>query len=102
MGFGHFYDNIIREVPYGRYMSATANKIISRLRTNASALELYLDSAAELSKVDRKNHHQVTEKGVPLVYDLMVKVSAPSTTLNTAPDKVLLASGLAYTCPNNW
>lgn len=83
-------------------MAATANKIISRLRSNASALELYLDTAAELSKVDRKNHHQVTEKGVPLVYDLMVKVSAPSTTLNDAPDKKLLGSGLAYTCPQNW
>lgn len=83
-------------------MAAIANKIMSRLRTNASDLELYLDSAAELSKLDRKNHHQVTEKGVPLVYDLMVKVSAPSTLLNTAPDKALLGSGVAYTCPNNW
>ncbi|AXQ65467.1 MAG: hypothetical protein [Circular genetic element sp.] len=86
----------------GDFMAATANKLISRIRTNDSDLELYLDTAAELSKLDRKNHHQVTEKGVPLVYDLMVKVSAPSTTLNTAPDKQLLGTGLAYTCPSNW
>ena len=83
-------------------MAATANKIMSRLRTNGDNLELYLDTAAEISKLDRKNHHQVTEKGVPLVYDLMVKVSAPSTALNSAPDKALLGSGLAYTVPNNW
>jgi hypothetical protein len=83
-------------------MAATANKIISRIRTNGANLELYLDTAAELSKLDRKNHHQVTQKGVPLVYDLMVKINAPSTTLNTAPDKQVLGSGLAYTCPNNW
>ena len=83
-------------------MAATANKIISRIRANTASLELYLDTAAELSKLDRKNHHQVSEKGVPLVYDLMVKVNAPSTTLNTAPDKQILGSGLAYTCPNNW
>ena len=97
-----FLQNTISNKSSGDSMAATANKIISRLRTNDSNLELYLDTAAELSKVDRKNHHQVTEKGVPLVYDLMVKVSAPSTTLNTAPDKQLLGSGLAYTCPNNW
>ena len=97
-----FLQNTISNKSGGDFMAATANKIISRLRTNDSTLELYLDTCAELSKLDRKNHHQVTEKGVPLVYDLMVKVSAPSTTLNSAPDKQLLGSGLAYTCPTNW
>lgn len=63
----------------------------------------YLDTAAELSKIDRKNHKQVSDKGVPLVYDLMVSVSCPQvkSLVNIAnPD--LLATGTVKTAPLNW
>ena len=81
---------------------STANKIITSIRSSSATQELYLDTAAELSKIDRKNHHQVSSKGVPLVYDLRVTVSTPSTTLASTPDKQLLSSGLVSTVPNNW
>lgn len=83
-------------------MSTTANKIISSVRSNASDQELYLDTAAELSKLDRKNHWQVSSKGVPLVYDLMVTISTPNVSFASTPDKELLSSGLIYTVPQNW
>ena len=44
-----------------------SNKIVAVIANNTSSQEIYLDTAAELSKVDRKNHKQVTDKGVPLV-----------------------------------
>ena len=69
----HLYQKI-----YAAVVMTTANKILSTIPSNSTDMVVYLDGAAELSKIDRKNHHQVTEKGVPLVYDYMVTVSTPS------------------------
>lgn len=63
----------------------------------------YLDTAAELSKIDRKNHKQVSDKGVPLVYDLMVSVSCPQVKgITNANSADLLATGTLKTAPLNW
>lgn len=63
----------------------------------------YLDTAAELSKIDRKNHKQVSDKGVPLVYDLMVSVSCPQVKgIVNANNPDLLATGTLKTAPLNW
>jgi len=81
---------------------STANKMIGTVSANHSAIDVYLDTAAELSKVDRKNHHQASEKGVPLVYDLMITVSTPPTDSSTPIAKALLAAGTVFTASNNW
>lgn len=83
-------------------MATTQNKLIATVSSNNNAIDVYLDTAAELSKIDRKNHHQVTEQGKPLVYDLMITVSTPSTTAISSPDKQILMSGTVFTAPNNW
>ncbi len=77
-----------------------SNKIMSKLDLGAtgSNVNAYLDTAAELSVIGRKNHHQVTEKGVPLVYDMLIRVTAP--TFNNA--NVPFIEGACYTVPNNW
>ncbi len=79
-----------------------SNKIVACIANSDSTQLLYLDTAAELSKIDRKNHKQVTDKGVPLVYDLMVTVSSPLTTLKSATNPGLLATGVVKTAPLNW
>lgn len=87
---------------------STANKIISAISTTKTSCMLYLDMAAELSKIDRKNHHQVTEKGVPLVYDLQLTITSPLVTdkafdpssVLTVP--ALLASGTVFAASPNW
>ena len=81
---------------------STSNKLIATVSSNNNAIDCYLDTAAELSKIDRKNHHQVSEDGKPLVYDLMITVSTPSTDQISAPDKQILMSGTVLTAPNNW
>ena len=58
-------------------MPSTSNKFVACIANNTDTQDLYLDTAAELSKIDRKNHKQVSDKGVPLVYDLMVSVTIP-------------------------
>jgi len=77
-----------------------STKIMSKLDLGAtgSNVNAYLDTAAELSVLGRKNHHQVTEKGVPLVYDLLVKITAPTFANSHAP----YVEGACYTVPNNW
>ena len=77
-----------------------SNKILSKLDLGAKAVNTnaYLDTAAELSVLGRKNHHQVTEKGVPLVHDLLIRVTAP--TFNNSNDPYI--EGACYTVPNNW
>jgi len=77
-----------------------SNKILSKLDLGAASsnVNAYLDMAAELSVIGRKNHHQVTEKGVPLVYDLLVKIIAPTFANSHAP----YVEGALYTVPNNW
>ena len=37
-----------------------------RLSATSSATNVYLDTAAELSVIDRKGHNQVSSKGKPL------------------------------------
>lgn len=81
---------------------STANKILSTIPSNSTDMVVYLDGAAELSKIDRKNHHQVTEKGVPLVYDYMVTVSTPSKVAGASETDQITLTGVAYTAPNNW
>ena len=83
-------------------MATTANKILSTIPSNTTDMVVYLDGAAELSKIDRKNHHQVTEKGVPLVYDFMVSVSTPSIQAAASETDQITLTGVAYTAPNNW
>lgn len=83
---------------------STANKFISIINTNSPNTDAYLDTVAELSKIDRLNHHQITEKGVPLVYDMMITVSTPSsppTGFVSALNQVTM-SGTALIAPKNW
>jgi len=93
--------NIISKISIG-YLMSDSNKIVACIANSDSTQLLYLDTAAELSKIDRKNHKQVTDKGVPLVYDLMVTVSSPLTTLKSVTNPGLLATGIVKTAPLNW
>ena len=83
---------------------SNANKFAACISANHSTVDAYLDTAMELSKIDRKNHHQVTEKGVPLVYDMMVTISTPSEypdgTVGVSGQTTL--TGSVKTAPNNW
>lgn len=84
-------------------MSTTSNKFVAVIANNEASQELYLDTAAELSKIDRKNHKQVTDKGIPLVYDLMVSVTMPEKKgLVNLDNPQLLGSVVVKTAPNNW
>ena len=89
----------------------SSNKIVAVIANDKSPTapaitsqgNIFLDTAAELSKIDRKNHKQVSDKGVPLVYDLMVTVSSPKNkNLVNVSNPDLLATGLVRTAPNNW
>ena len=93
--------NTINKISIG-YSMSDSNKIVACIANSGSSQELYLDTAAELSKIDRKNHKQVTDKGVPLVYDLMVTVSAPLDTKKSLTNPGLLATGVVKTAPLNW
>jgi len=78
-----------------------ANKILSVINagiTTATA-NIYLDMAAELSKVDRKNHKQVSDDGKALVYDLLIKVATPQGG-NTGNNGILEVQ--SFTAPLNW
>lgn len=89
-------------MPNLAYMT-DSNKFVSCIANNSTTQELYLDSAAELSKIDRKNHKQVSDKGVPLVYDLMVSVTIPDKkglVNDDLPD--LFGSFTIKTAPLNW
>ena len=80
-----------------------SNKFVACISNNTDSQEVYLDTAAELSKIDRKNHKQVTDKGVPLVYDLMVSVSIPEKKgLVNPSNSILLGSVVVKTAPLNW
>lgn len=50
------------------------NKILAQVDcgSEASVGQYYLDTAAELSKLQRLNHHQVDAKGKALVYDILI------------------------------
>lgn len=58
----------------------------------------YLDSAAELSKLNRKNHKQVSDKGVPLMYDLSIEVTVPMFANSNEPN----LTGVIFTAPDHW
>ena len=84
-------------------MSTNSNKFVACIANNEASQELYLDTAAELSKIDRKNHKQVNDKGIPLVYDLMVSVTMPEKKgLVNLDNPQLLGSVVVKTAPNNW
>lgn len=83
---------------------STANKFISTVSANSANMDAYLDTAAELSKIDRKNHHQISESGVPLMYDMMVTVSCPSQPPSgfiSGTNQTIL-SGTIKVAPKNW
>ncbi len=59
----------------------------------SSANENYIDLSSALTAANRKQFHQVTRKGVPLVYDILVEHLA-----GAAP-----GDSVSYlTAPNNW
>ena len=60
---------------------------------------VYLDSAAELSKIDRKNHKQVSDDGKSLVYDLLITVATPQGG-NTGNNGILDVQ--TFTASPNW
>lgn len=72
-----------------------AGIIFAEIDTGATSSEAqyYLDAAAELSKLERKNWTQTKRDGTPLVYDMLVTVQTdPSTTIEYN----------IKTAPNNW
>ncbi len=62
----------------------------------------YLDTAAELSKIDQKAHHQTKQDGKPLVYDMLLTFSTSPSDAVSAPDKEALAEIEIKTVPENW
>lgn len=80
--------------------SVMTNIISSKtpMKYDGSTVSFYLDAAAELSKLERKNQHQVTEKGVPLVYDMTIEMWTP--TLNNS--NVPFVEGSVLTAPDHW
>ncbi len=68
------------------------NKILAQIDCGltASIGQYYLDTAAELSKLQRLNHHQVDAKGRALVYDILVTATPQLST------KVTVGPGEAY------
>ncbi len=79
-----------------------SNKILSRALLNATGTAdtdiAYLDAAAELSVLGRKNHHQTSSDGKPLVFDMLVKITAP--TFNNSNEPYI--EGYLSTVPANW
>jgi len=89
-------------MPNPAYMT-DSNKFVACIANNSETQSVYLDTAAELSKIDRKNHKQVSDKGVPLVYDLMVSVTIPEKKgIASVENPSLLGSCLVKTAPLNW
>ena len=64
-----------------------------------TACNVFLDTAAELSKIDRKNHKQVSDDGKSLVYDLLITVSTPQGA-NTGNNGILDVQ--TFTAAPNW
>ena len=81
--------------------NSMANKFLSVIDAGATTTStaVYLDTAAELSKVDRKNHKQVSDDGKSLVYDLLVTVATPQGG-NTGNNGILGVQ--TFTAPLNW
>ncbi len=83
------------------------NKILAQLCNGSPTItgQFYLDTAAELSVINRLNHHQVNAKGEALIYDILI-TATPS-----LPYKVDGGTGnleqeqldiQTLTCPNTW
>lgn len=70
--------------------------------TGEHNITAYADIAAELSKLDQKAHHQTTDDGKPLVYDMLITLSTLSSADVSAPDKEVLLDGEIKTVPENW
>ncbi len=58
-----------------------------------SSIENYIDLSSALTAANRKQHHQVTRKGVPLVYDVLVEHTIGSSAGNVCS---------YLTASNNW
>jgi len=63
-----------------------------------TTVSYYLDTAAELSKLNRKNHKQVSDKGVPLMYDLEIEITTPLFSNSNEPN----LTGTVFTAPDHW
>lgn len=66
--------------------------------TDGAITTYYLDTAAELSKLERKNHKQVSDKGVPLMYDLSIEITTPQFSNSNVP----ILTGQIFTAPTHW
>lgn len=79
-----------------------SNKILTSnvLSGVLTATTIYLDTAAELSVIDRKAHHQTTKKGKPLVYDLLVSISSDG--IDGSSNNANNFACSLLTVPNNW
>ena len=73
-----------------------------RLSGTATATNLYLDTAAELSVIDRKGHNQVNGKGKPLIYDMLFTVTTQPAEISNDSEANGLLGLSVFTCPNNW
>lgn len=65
----------------------------------ATPCKVWLDTAAELSKIDRKNHKQVSDDGKSLMYDLLITVATPQGS-NTGNNGILDVQ--TFTAAPNW
>ncbi len=87
------------------------NKILAQVDTGAVSNigQYYLDTAAELSKINRLNHHQVNAKGQALIYDILITATPQlSTKTDVNPgetyavqvnDQMIIQT---ETVPNTW
>jgi hypothetical protein len=89
------------------------NKILSQIDFGDATQtgQYYLDTAAELSKLQRLNHHQVDAKGRALVYDILITATpqlSQKLVINDSPgeaqnyylsDEVIIQT---ETVPNTW
>ena len=73
-----------------------------RLSGTTTTTDLYLDTAAELSVIDRKGHNQVNGKGKPLVYDMLFTIQSTPYSIANADGANALLGVTIKTCPNNW
>ena len=87
-----FYLEVYRLVivPYGIMAQSEVGQLTFNVTTSG---ETYIDLSSALTAANRKQYHQVTRKGVPFCYDVLVEHEVGS------------AAGTAVqylTAPNNW
>lgn len=66
--------------------------------TGGAITTYYLDTAAELSKLERRNHKQVADNGKPLMYDLSIEITTPQFANSNKP----ILTGQIFTAPTHW